>query len=1138
MFTRTSALTRLLYLAFALLLSLTMTIWPAVPTLADPSPVGEVRGSSDFEEPTLPLGPAGQTLSASQETMAVGPGLNMTRFDRFDARGWVRGYVLQADFGNPAIRADLLFPGTVTAAGPLSGMAARSGAVAGVNGDFFDINSTNAPLGAEIQSGQLIKGPVPGWYKIAGVGTDRLGRLSELMLTGTVTLPAGDQPLAGLNQTAISANGIGLYTPLWGTATRAGAVAGAVQVREVVVVEGKVTATAGAVSGTPIPANGLILLGREAGAEALAALREGDPVTVQYAPSTDAIAPFAFAVGGNAILVKDGQIATSDDGDMHPRTAIGFSADGRQMLLVVVDGRQSSSRGMTMLELAQLMQSLGAHNALNLDGGGSSTFLTRLPGDPGVSVINSPSDGGERSVPNGVGIFVAPGSGRLTGLRVSPATAAEQSDRVFPGLSRRFTALGYDETYAPVAAGSVAWRALPADVGTFDAGSGVFHARKPGQAVAEAQVQSVKGTVPLRVLGELARIETDPPRLGLAPGTSGRFSVVGYDADGYAAPIEPDDVTLAYDQGLVTITPAADGSFTVVPSGEGAVLVTVSVAGRQTYLPVTVGLTTLKVADMESEAGWTFTKYPATVGAAMAVVPGHTGNGLQLNYDFTIGTATRAAYLQTAPSYLDLPDKPQRIGLWVHGDGMGAWLRMVVRDALNTNYTLNLADKVDWTGWRYVEAVVPASVQYPLRLWRIYPVETSKARQYKGQLIFDDLTVKVAASLDVPAQPVTADPLIVQGALDAARWKFAVLSDLHVAAANPGSKDVRHAREALRQALAANPEFIIIGGDFVDTAYPADFALARQILDEEVGGKVPVYYVPGNHEIMGSGNLNNFRAVFGPNRYTFDHNGTRFILLDSSTGSFRTADFQQLVDLQASLRAAAADPSIKNVVVFGHHPTRDPMPTQSSQLADPKEARLIEEWLTAFRETSGGKGALYLSGHAHGVNVQRVEGLPYMVLGSVGKTPYAPVDKGGFYSWALFGVDPTPVPAGAAGPGNAAPGSQVAGTEWIRAEVRPVLQSISLSAPPALRAGTAVMLTASGVQTGDVSFALRYPATAVWSGSENLLVSTEAVQEQNSRHAALLNPATGELKALQPGIVTVRVESGGVTAATTITIEP
>ena len=104
------------------------------------------------------------------------------------------------------------------------------------------------------------------------------------------------------------------------------------------------------------------------------------------------------AVGGRPILVRDGAIAAGVDtaggptfGPVrHPRTAVGIAGRGRRLLLVVVDGRQKPySDGMTLGELARLMQSLGAANALNLDGGGSTALAVRDPHGPGVRVRNS-----------------------------------------------------------------------------------------------------------------------------------------------------------------------------------------------------------------------------------------------------------------------------------------------------------------------------------------------------------------------------------------------------------------------------------------------------------------------------------------------------------------------------------------------------------------------------------------------------------------------------------------------------------------------------------------------------------------------------------------------------------------------------
>ncbi|MFD0428225.1 phosphodiester glycosidase family protein [Streptomyces zhihengii] len=145
-----------------------------------------------------------------------------------------------------------------------------------------------------------------------------------------------------------------------------------------------------------------------------------------------------------------------------PRTAVGFSADGRRMHVITVDGRQADSGGVTLTELGLMMQKAGAHNALNLDGGGSSTLVAREPGSDALLVENSPSDGSERTVPNGLALTVPDGSGRLRGFWVETATPAATAptgdpvlgghpDRVFPGLTRRLTAAGFDETYGPAA---------------------------------------------------------------------------------------------------------------------------------------------------------------------------------------------------------------------------------------------------------------------------------------------------------------------------------------------------------------------------------------------------------------------------------------------------------------------------------------------------------------------------------------------------------------------------------------------------------------------------------------------------------------------------------------------------------------
>jgi Phosphodiester glycosidase/FG-GAP-like repeat len=113
-------------------------------------------------------------------------------------------------------------------------------------------------------------------------------------------------------------------------------------------------------------------------------------------------------LSGHWTLIDDGALR-DNDGDVgtHPRTAVGLSKDKRTLILLVVDGRNlgAGRRGMTYNQLTAQMASLGAHWALGMDGGGSTTMWMA-----GQGVLNFPSDGAERTVGNHLAVY-AGGSG-------------------------------------------------------------------------------------------------------------------------------------------------------------------------------------------------------------------------------------------------------------------------------------------------------------------------------------------------------------------------------------------------------------------------------------------------------------------------------------------------------------------------------------------------------------------------------------------------------------------------------------------------------------------------------------------------------------------------------------------------------
>jgi len=123
-------------------------------------------------------------------------------------------------------------------------------------------------------------------------------------------------------------------------------------------------------------------------------------------------------------LVKDGQIAVvpyaGHVNDRASRTAVGITRTGK-VVFMVVDGRQEPvSCGASMLEIAQIMLDAGCVDAVNLDGGGSTTYMALQPGDSEISLVNNPSDGFERSVSTSlIMVSTLPGADALDHAQLS-----------------------------------------------------------------------------------------------------------------------------------------------------------------------------------------------------------------------------------------------------------------------------------------------------------------------------------------------------------------------------------------------------------------------------------------------------------------------------------------------------------------------------------------------------------------------------------------------------------------------------------------------------------------------------------------------------------------------------------------------
>ncbi|MEV4384001.1 phosphodiester glycosidase family protein [Streptosporangium sp. NPDC049644] len=293
-----------------------------------------------------------------------------------------------------------------------SAMSKLTGAIAGVNGGFFNIHTAKAlqgdPVGVSVVGGRLLSEAVPGRSGLV-ITQGRKARITELRTQVTAISSDGTKAeVNGINRAAGS-DELVLYTEEFGSRT---ATDGGIEV--VIDTQGQVVKVRQA--GGIVSRGTYVLHGTGLAAVWLQEHTQGtwmkldtkviDLRTQRAIPLT----PDTYIMGGGVGLVRNGRVRITAAADghasinmmlrRHPRTMVGVNKSGG-LILATVDGRNPGvSVGASMVEAAQLMRWLGAKQAINFDGGGSSVMVV------GHKPVNRPSDGAERTV--GDALFITP----------------------------------------------------------------------------------------------------------------------------------------------------------------------------------------------------------------------------------------------------------------------------------------------------------------------------------------------------------------------------------------------------------------------------------------------------------------------------------------------------------------------------------------------------------------------------------------------------------------------------------------------------------------------------------------------------------------------------------------------------------
>jgi hypothetical protein len=472
-----------------------------LPGAPGPAPVLSVASTGYLSEGRAPVAPGVQHDWGTFET---------TRSGRQAV------HLLEVGMGTPEISLEASLAGDrITSLETTSSQALRKSneghrAVAAINGDVwggFDSPTQFAPNGVHIQAGELVTAVRTARPTF---GIDASGRplIGNVLVSAYLTWPDGTiRMIDRVNQRRTN-QGFVLYTPRFGPTTPEDVdgtdvvLAGlALPLTPTGMHQAVVREVRPATGGIPIAPDTVVLNG-PAGLS-LDMLTPGSPLplTISITAGWESVRE---AVGGRELIVRDGQTYISPRpakaDQLHPRTALGITAAG-DLVMATVDGRQSGySTGVDLDELAELMLSRGAVQALNMDGGGSTTMAVRLPGDIEASVVNRPSDGRERALANSLIVFSSAPTGPLASVTVVPGTVA-----LWQGQAMSFAAKGQDAAYNGVALadGEATW-ALDGP-GAISA-VGRYSATTAGTATIAATARGVLGTATIAV-----RLDTYPP---------------------------------------------------------------------------------------------------------------------------------------------------------------------------------------------------------------------------------------------------------------------------------------------------------------------------------------------------------------------------------------------------------------------------------------------------------------------------------------------------------------------------------------------------------------------------------------------------------------------------------------------------
>ena len=634
--------------------------------------------------------------------------------------------------------------------------------VGGFNGDFFSY--AGVPSGLQITNGEVVTSPSVTKVLMAVMPDGAVLLRESVEMNMVLTTNSGSRiPLHMINraQSPVFTDHAWIYNDRFGKSTRTAdgtveAILSTAEGSDIFIAGGRITGTVEQVSrgsNSPIESGKLVITATGAKAQRLTeCLVPGMQVHIDlsYGEIDQAQQVISGSSTLGCVLLRDSEVpqglldpAVRRNSDRHPRTMIGVK--GGKLYVIAVDGRQPGhSDGITMAEGAYYLQSLGMEQAINVDGGGSTTCHIRMPGDDRPVLCNRPSDGFERMVGNALALTSTAPLRSLEELVLQPG----QTIKVICGSKVSFTVKGRDPfgNSVPIQQEQLEWKA-EGNIGKVDR-TGVFIAgadRGIGQIVVRSGAVTQTGKV--IVEDRAASLRMEPSSVVMIPGGSVRFRALAYDMQGERVRIDAEQLTWTVQGCIGEVT--ADGTFHAAEETvQGKVIVRHGEA--ITEADVRIGILPVLITGFETLDGKRITEsnaVPGSVTLSLAARPQPVRYGTfsaRLTYDFTGMKGVSGAGIcfmgESDDGGHNVEGTPYRLSVWVCGDAKRHMLRLQITDASGRKYSINATDDegVYWKGWKYVYVDIPENSAFPIQVNTLSVVETDETNKTAGTLYLDN----------------------------------------------------------------------------------------------------------------------------------------------------------------------------------------------------------------------------------------------------------------------------------------------------------------------------------------------------------------------------------------------------------------